>query len=81
MNHIPHARKKPVNLSLNADLVREARLLTANLSETVETLLAAYVAEQRAKQADLDRGIAAAIAWHNELFEQDGLPGTDFSPL
>ena len=81
MNHIPHARKKPVNLSLSADLVREARLLTANLSETVEALLAAYVAEQRAKQAGLDRGSAAAIAWHNELFEQDGLPGADFSPL
>ena len=81
MNHVPHARKKPVNLSLSAELVREARLLTPNLSATVETLLTAYVARQRAKQAELDHGIAAAIAWHNELFEQDGLPGADFSPL
>ena len=81
MNQIPHARKKPVNLSLSTELVREARLLTANLSETVETLLSAYVAERRAKQAELDRGIAAAIAWHNEQFEQDGLPGAEFYPL
>ena len=81
MNHVTPARKKPVNLSLNVELVREARLLTPNLSETVETLLAAYVAEQRQNQAELDRGIAAAIAWHNELYEKDGLPGADFSPL
>ena len=81
MNPVTHTRKRPVNLSLDSELVREARLLTPNLSETVETLLAGCVADQRTKQAAQDRAIAAVIAWHNDLIEPHGLPGADFSPL
>ena len=39
-----HAPKRPVNLSLNEDLVRQARTFTGNLSEQVEKRLAEYVA-------------------------------------
>ncbi len=81
MNHVTRGGKKPVNLTLSADLVREARLLTPNLSETVERLLAAYVAEEHARQAEAQRGIDAAIAWANELYDRHGLPGSGFSPL
>jgi antitoxin CcdA len=44
------ANKRPVNLSLSEGVVRQARNYTANLSATVEVLLADYVAaQQRAK--------------------------------
>ena len=36
MNYVPRGPKKPVNMTLSEDLVREARLLTRNLSDTVE---------------------------------------------
>jgi len=44
------ANKRPVNLSLSEGVVRQARNYTANLSATVQVLLADYVAaQQRAK--------------------------------
>lgn len=44
------ARKRPVNLSLNEDLVAQARQLTDNLSAEVENLLADFVVRQRAER-------------------------------
>ena len=46
MNYVPRGPKKPVNMTMSEDLVRETRRLTKNLSETVETLLAAHVAAE-----------------------------------
>lgn len=43
MNYVARGAKKPVNMTLSEDLVREARLLTRNLSETVERLLCSFV--------------------------------------
>jgi antitoxin CcdA len=37
------AAKRPVNMNLNTDLIRRVRGMTSDLSETVETLLAAFV--------------------------------------
>ena len=42
--------KRPVNLSLNEELVAEARSLTDNLSSVVENLLTEYVAQEVAKR-------------------------------
>ena len=81
MNHVTHTRKRPVNLSLDAELVREARLLTPNLSETVETLLAAYVAEERTRRAEQQRGIDTAIRFLNEQYDRHGGIGEEFSPF
>jgi antitoxin CcdA len=50
--------KRPVNLTLSDDLVRQARNLTPNLSAVVEMLLAGYVQQHgqtlaaRRKEAD-----------------------------
>ena len=41
------ARKRPVNLTLNEDLIVQARVLTDNLSRVVESLLADYVERER----------------------------------
>ena len=58
-------RKRAANLTLNEALLAEAKTYTNNLSATVETLLTAYVAQQRqtrlARQQQAD---AAAKDWN-----------------
>ena len=44
---VSSARKRPVNLTLNAELVAEAKLLAPNLSATVESLLESFLARER----------------------------------
>ena len=66
------ARKRSVNLTLNAALVAEAKLLSPNLSATVESLLVAFVASER--QARLNRQQLAdqcADEW-NSVLDQHG---------
>lgn len=65
--------RRPVNLSLNPDIVSRARGLTSNLSATVEALLTGFVEaeEQRAREADRD--LASVLAALDELHEQTGL--------
>ena len=50
--HPPIARgpKRPVNLTLSENLVAEARHYTRNLSATLETLLAEYVASRQMEE-------------------------------
>lgn len=48
----PLKRKRPVNLTLSVGLVAQAKTYTNNLSETMEALLAEFVAEQARAQHD-----------------------------
>jgi antitoxin CcdA len=73
--------KKPVNMTLSEELVREARGLTGNLSETVERLLAEFVAAERRKRDEKERRIDATIAMLNDLYDRHGGLGEEFSPL
>ena len=59
-----HAPKRPVNMTLNEDLVRCAREYTTNLSEQVERLLAELVASERRRRAENARLDAAIVAWN-----------------
>ncbi|CAO3419751.1 type II toxin-antitoxin system CcdA family antitoxin [Azospirillum doebereinerae] len=61
------APKRPVNLSLNEDLVRRAESLTGNLSERVEKLLADYVATEERERDERGRRLDATIAALNEF--------------
>jgi antitoxin CcdA len=81
MTYIPHGPKKPVNMTLSEDLVREARSLTRNLSETVEKLLADYVAAEQAKRAEKERRIDESIRLLMEHEQKYGLWGEEFSTL
>jgi antitoxin CcdA len=72
--------RKPVNMSLDADLVLAARQYTKNLSETVEVLLTDYVATRRAEEADRQRDIDEAIAIATQFYEEFGLVGAEFLP-
>ena len=80
MNYVARGPKKPVNMTLSEDLVHEARKLTGNLSETVEQLLADFVATTRATD-EKERRIDATIAMLNDLYDRHGGLGEEFSPL
>lgn len=81
MNHVARSPKRPVNLTLSEDVVREARLLTRNLSETVETLLADYVEAERARHVDRERRIENTIDAAIAHYEEFGIIGAEHSPI
>ena len=75
------ARKRPVNLTLNEDLVAQAREVTDYLSAVVESLLADYVAQEkqlRAAQADMVR---ETVATWNRFAEQSSSFADEHSTL
>jgi post-segregation antitoxin (ccd killing protein) len=66
------ARKRPVNLTLNEDLVAQARGVTGNLSGVVEALLADFVARARQQHAAEVKVLQATIATWNEFAQKVG---------
>lgn len=57
--------KRPVNLTLNADLVTQAKAYTDNLSATMESLLTEFVAKHESAQRDRQRlADACADDWN-----------------
>lgn len=77
----PGGPKRPVNLSLNADLVEQARALTGNLSAEVEVLLADFVQQRlRERDAQADRLRRSASAW-NAYADRQGAFADEFSTL
>ena len=72
MTFDPNAPKKATNVSLNSDLVEQARALNINLSRACERGIEVQIAEVRAKQWREEN--REAIAYANEHFEKHGLP-------
>jgi antitoxin CcdA len=66
------APKKATNLSINSDLLRQAKELNINLSQQVEGYLSELV--RKAKEQQWLAENAEAIAAYNERVERDGLP-------
>ncbi len=75
------AAKRPVNMTLNDDLVRRARRFTPNLSETVEALLADYVAAAEASEVHLDQQIADYIRASDAFSAEYGSLTDEFPTL
>ena len=75
------ARKRPVNLTLNEDLIVQARVLTDNLSGVVESLLADYVGRERQRRIDEARTIEATMAMWNDFNAKHGSFADEYSPL
>jgi antitoxin CcdA len=75
------APKRAVNMTLNEDLVRRARSITPNLSETVESLLAAYVDDAEGRAAHREQQIAAHIAASDAFVAKYGALADEFSTL
>ncbi len=75
------ARKRPVNLTLNADLVERMKSVTDNLSGVVEKLLADYLEQQRLARLNRHRISEATSAAWNTFNGEHGSIADEFSSL
>ena len=75
------APKRAINVSLNDDLVRQARLYTRNLSGTLEDLLGDFVERERARRRDEDRALNQVMDGFSALHREHGLLSDEFSAL
>ncbi len=75
------APRSEVSVSLNEDLLRQARALTRNLSGTIEGLLAAYVTAEQARKREDDAKLDQVIDALNEFHEKHGFLSDEFSIL
>lgn len=74
-------RKRAVNLTLNEDIVAQAKALTPNLSAVVETLLSGYVAQiQREKLSRQEQADQVAGVW-NGFNARSGSFADEYSTL
>jgi antitoxin CcdA len=75
------ARKRRVNLTLNEDLVAQARQLTENLSGVVESLLGEYVAQEKQRRAAEADRVRETVAIWNRFTEEAGSFSDEHSTL
>jgi antitoxin CcdA len=75
------ARKRAVNLTLNEDLVAQARSVTANLSSVVEALLADFLAREKQKRSDAIETAKQTCAMWNRVYEKHGSPADEYVDL
>jgi antitoxin CcdA len=75
------APKRPVNMTLNEDLVRRAREYAGNLSEQVEKLLVEFVTAETKRRSDAERSLDEAIAGLNAFDDEYGAFADDHAEL
>ncbi len=75
------APKRPINVSLNDDLVRQARQYTRNLSGILEDLLGDFVERERARRRDEDRALDRVMDEFGAFHREHGLLSDEFSSL
>jgi post-segregation antitoxin (ccd killing protein) len=75
------ARKRPVNLTLNEDLVAQAREVTGNLSAVVESLLADYIAQENQRRAARQDLVRETVATWNRFAADVGSFADEHSTL
>ncbi len=75
------APRRAVNLSLNEDLVAQAKKSTRNLSATVEKLLADYVQQEQARRRIEDEKLDEVISALNAFNERHGFLSDEFPNL
>ena len=79
--HDTSAPKRPVNLSLNADLVARVRGVTGNLSEVVEGLLVEFLAERQAEKDAHAEALRETITTWNNFGDNHGSFANEHSTL
>ncbi|MDO8249288.1 MAG: type II toxin-antitoxin system CcdA family antitoxin [Rhodoferax sp.] len=72
MLRFDNSPKKPTNLSLNSKVLEMAREMGMNVSQTVDTLLAAEVRRRYWEQWNAEN--KEAVAEYNARLARDGLP-------
>ena len=80
-SHLREARKRPVNLTLNEDLVIQVRALTDNLSGVVESLLSDYVEQERQQRIAKAQTVEATIFMWNDFDDKHGSFADEYSSL
>ncbi len=75
------ARKRPVNLTLNEDLVTQAKSMTNNLSSVVESLLAEFVARETRDRLSRGKAIQEMTAAWNQFNSDTGSIADEYSSL
>ena len=75
------ASKRAINVSLNDDLVRQAKLYTRNLSGTLEELLDDFVTRERARRHDEDAALDRVVGALNAHHAEHGLLSDEFPSL
>jgi antitoxin CcdA len=80
-NYDAAARKRPVNLTLNEDLVNQAKSLTDNLSGVVESLLSGYLARERNERLAKTKAVESTVKMWNEFNSKSGSIADEYSSL
>jgi antitoxin CcdA len=75
------ARKRPVNLTLNEDLVSQAKSMTDNLSGVVESLLSEFVDRERKERLVKAKVVEATVATWNRFNSKAGSIADEYSSL
>jgi antitoxin CcdA len=75
------AKNRPVNLTLNEDLVYQAKIVTDNLSIVVESLLSEYIAREHKQRLEKAKTIQSTVATWNAFNVKYGTFAVDYSPL
>jgi antitoxin CcdA len=75
------ARKRPVNLTLNEDLVSRAKSMTDNLSAVVESLLAQFVDRQDKERLAKASIVAATVVAWNRFNSDSGSIADEYCSL
>ena len=75
------ARKRPVNLTLNEDLVSRAKLMTDNLSGVVEGLLSEFVSRANRERLQKSKVVEATVATWNKFNSKSGSIADEYSSL
>jgi antitoxin CcdA len=76
-----NARKRPVNLTLNEDLVQQAKGMTDNLSAVVERLLSDYVSNEHRERLTRIEAVAETVALWNKFSSEKGSFADEYSTL
>jgi len=80
-SHNLAARKRPVNLTLNEDLVTQAKKHTSNLSGVVESLLIEYVSREQHSRVERIRMIESTVAMWNKFGNDTDSIADEYSTL
>ena len=75
------ARKRPVNLTLNEDLVSRVESMTDNLSAVVESLLAEFVSRESRERLRKSKAVETTVAAWNLFNSKSGSIADEYSPL
>ncbi len=75
------ARKRPVNLTLNEDLVNQAKSMTDNLSAVVESLLAEFVGRERRERLEKTKALVTTVAMWNRFNSKSDSIADEYSSL